>query len=281
MTILRGIPGSGKSTYRKAMQQKYVNLDELRTAFPNHDEKYIRALQDDLICSFINSNNDFIIDNTHIYEHSYQKYVQWAKSAEYDVKVIHCRTELTECIRRNEMRERKVPKSVILRMAHDFGYDLGEEYFNLISVNQRAIIVDLDGTLANIDHRLYYVKDKDQKGWEEFFQHISNDTPNMAVYDMLQVMHQSGYAILLVSGREEKWRDATETWLKKFHIPYTWLLMRPFGDYRDDTEIKEEIYTRYIQPYFNVSFCVDDLPSVCRKWRELGLTCFQIQDKEF
>lgn len=281
MTILRGIPGSGKSTYRKAMQQKYVNLDELRAAFPNRNEKYIRSLQDDLICSFINTRADFIIDNTHIYEHSYQKYIQWAKSAEYDVNVIHCRTNLTECIHRNEMRERKVPRSVILRMAHDFGYDLREEYFNLIPVNRKAIIVDLDGTLVNIDHRLQYVKDKDQKDWNGFFKDISTDTPNVAVYDMIMAMRCAGYTILLVSGREEKWRNDTESWLKKFDIPYDWLLMRPFGDYRDDTELKEEIYTRYIQPYFRVSFCVDDRPSVCRKWRELGLTCFQIQDKEF
>lgn len=280
MTILRGIPGSGKSTYRKAMQQKYVNLDELRDSFPTREEKYRRALQDDLICSFMNDNVDFIIDNTHIHEYSYQKYVKWAENAGYNIDVVNFHTNLRECLNRNEAREKKIPKSVIFRMAHDFGYHLRAEYFDIYNISQRATIIDLDGTLCNIDHRLHYVQ-QEKKDWNGFFSRLSDDVPYMAVYDMLVALKSTNYAILLVSGREEKWRKETEAWLNKFDIPCDWLLMRPFNDRRDDTEVKEEIYKRYISPYFHVQMCIDDRPSVCRKWRELGLTCFQIQDKEF
>ena len=54
------------------------------------------------------------------------------------------------------------------------------------------------------------------------------------------------------------------------------LFMRAPGDMRKDTIVKEEIFWRDIADNFNVQFVVDDRPSVCRMWRELGLKVLQV-----
>lgn len=57
--------------------------------------------------------------------------------------------------------------------------------------------------------------------------------------------------------------------------------MRPAGDQRDDRIVKEEIYRREIEGKYNVRFILDDRDKVVRRWRELGLPCFQVADGDF
>jgi len=84
-----------------------------------------------------------------------------------------------------------------------------------------------------------------------------------------------GHTILFVSGRGSEYRKETEAWLadRLLNRQYA-LFMRGFQDRRDDTIVKQELYEKYIKPYFNVEAVYDDRPKVVRMWRELGLTVF-------
>lgn len=44
-------------------------------------------------------------------------------------------------------------------------------------MKQKAIIVDLDGTLCNAEHRKHYVEAK-KKDWKSFYNGIAQDKPN-------------------------------------------------------------------------------------------------------
>lgn len=57
--------------------------------------------------------------------------------------------------------------------------------------------------------------------------------------------------------------------------------MRKNDDYRQDAVIKEEIYNLYIQPKFDVLFCIDDRKQVVDAWRNLGLVCLQCDEGQF
>lgn len=147
-----------------------------------------------------------------------------------------------------------------------------------------AIIVDIDGTLADCNHRRYHVAQK-PKNWGRFFAEMDKDRLN-GWCDLLIRMAAFGNGafnckILLVSGRGEEYRERTVAWLKRWDVHYDELLMRPEKDSRPDTEIKLEIYRRDIAPRYCVQFVVDDRKSVTQMWRAQGLPCLQCDEGDF
>lgn len=139
---------------------------------------------------------------------------------------------------------------------------------------QKAIIVDLDGTLCNVDHRVHFVQGI-QKNWKEFNDRMGADTLYYWCFELITAMKKQGYAILFVTGRDDRYRPLTLTWLNQFKIPYDELHMRKIGDYREDSDVKEEIYNSFIENKFQILFVVDDRKSVVDRWRKLELICLQ------
>lgn len=144
----------------------------------------------------------------------------------------------------------------------------------------KAIIIDLDGTLCNNEHRRHFVEGE-KKDFDAFNAACSKDTRNDWCYELAKTMSEN-VEILLVSGREEKYIEKTRDWLASNfkYIPFT-LYMRKEKDYRKDSVVKEEIYRRLIEPHFKVLFCVDDRQQVVDMWRSLGLTCLQCAKGDF
>jgi hypothetical protein len=58
------------------------------------------------------------------------------------------------------------------------------------------------------------------------------------------------------------------------------LLMRRDGDHRPDTVTKREHMAGLIEAGTKIEAVFEDRPSVCRVWRELGLTVFQVGSGE-
>ena len=76
----------------------------------------------------------------------------------------------------------------------------------------------------------------------------------------------------------------TIKWLDK-NIAYSesgWdLIMRSKGDHRSDTEIKKEIYDKYIKDKYNVMCVFEDRDKVVKMWRDEGLLCNQVYYGDF
>lgn len=140
-------------------------------------------------------------------------------------------------------------------------------------VKYKAILIDLDGTLANCEHRrVKATRDDGSMDWDDFFQGMENDGLNDWCHKLMQNMQMCAHMII-VSGRSEAHRKVTEAWLKKHNIRYDALHMRPEKDRRPDTEVKLEIYQQKIKPQFDVVFAVDDRKCVVDMWRTEGLVC--------
>ena len=45
--------------------------------------------------------------------------------------------------------------------------------------------------------------------------------------------------------------------------------------------VKKEMYFEFVHPYFNVDMVFDDRNQVVNLWRDLGFTCFQVNDGDF
>jgi len=145
---------------------------------------------------------------------------------------------------------------------------------------KKAIIVDIDGTLADVEHRVHHVR-QEPKNWRAFNQAMDLDILNPWCRDLILAMKNQQTDILLVTGRDEDYRIKTEQWLKKNNVPFNHLWMRQASDYRGDDIVKKEIYDIEIKPNYQVLFVVDDRQSVVKMWRSIGLVCLQCDWGDF
>lgn len=135
----------------------------------------------------------------------------------------------------------------------------------------KALVCDLDGTLALISHRNPF----DASRCEE-------DDLNVPVANILKNYASLGFKILLVSGREDQFKEPTLRFLEKHHVPFDDLIMRKTKDYRKDSIVKTEIYNEFIKDKYFVEFVLDDRDQVVDMWRkELHLPCFQVYYGDF
>lgn len=83
--------------------------------------------------------------------------------------------------------------------------------------------------------------------------------------------------LLVVSGRDEKYRNATARWLRSKEVSRDSLYMRPKGDTRHDAAVKYEIAQRIVEDY-NVLGVFDDRSRVVQMWRTAGFKTFHVED---
>lgn len=131
-------------------------------------------------------------------------------------------------------------------------------------------IFDIDGVLADISHRLHYLREKD---YDKFYGvSIAEDQPIASGRELLVKMR--GYCtfppedLWLLTGRPERTRIMTEMWLRaRLNL---WprsedLLMRPDGDYRPSPELKVMLLKkrqRELKKYDLIYFIDDDPENV-------------------
>jgi uncharacterized HAD superfamily protein len=144
----------------------------------------------------------------------------------------------------------------------------------------KAIIVDLDGTLCDVEHRVHHVQGK-IKNWKAFNELMIHDELNHWCFELMEAMTTRGYKIIFVTGRGEADRSPTETWLQKHKVDYEHLYMRGIFDNREDSDVKESIYLTMIEGTYQVLFVVDDRASVVTRWRKLNLVCLQCAPGKF
>ncbi len=138
-----------------------------------------------------------------------------------------------------------------------------------------AVIVDIDGTLADVRHRLHHIRGGGGRDWKAFFEAMDRDTPIESVIRWVRNLPPD-YDVVVVTGRPEHYRRRTEAWLKRQAIPYSRLFMRRDGDHRPDYVAKAE----FLRELPRVAFAIDDRPQVCAMWKKNGVRCFQIASDE-
>lgn len=145
----------------------------------------------------------------------------------------------------------------------------------------KDIIFDIDGTLANLDHRLHYLHDR-PKGWKGFHKGVREDTVYEDVVWLLKTFQSKGCRIIISTGRSERQREDTEWWLENVAgVSYDVMYMREKDDYRDDAIVKKEMLDQMRLDGYNPYMVFDDRNSVCAAWREKGLRCMQVKEGNY
>ena len=144
-----------------------------------------------------------------------------------------------------------------------------------------CIIVDVDGTVADLTHRLHYVTNGN-KNWKRFFRDVYMDSPIWPVIDTVKALNYT-YGdmaqVVFVSGRSDVCRDDTEDWLCHYFPDLEFeLYMRPEGDYRKDTVLKKEILERLKEDRYSPWLAIDDRADIASVFRAEGILTYLTSD---
>lgn len=146
-------------------------------------------------------------------------------------------------------------------------------------------IFDIDGTLANGDHRkhLIEVPEGTKKDWDGYFALCKYDAPIPHMVKLCQILASHG-RVLFVSGRTAPTFDDTLVWLRHHVGEWVWptdIYMRAPGDHRDDSIVKIEILKALQSAGFQIDMAFDDRNRVVKAWREAGIPCAQVAEGDF
>lgn len=143
-----------------------------------------------------------------------------------------------------------------------------------------TVIFDIDGTLADVDHRRHFVEAK-KKDFDAFYVAMIDDTVKDSVRELNHMCKDRGYKIIICTGRPEEYRIITENWLIDNNIAFDELNMRQ-DDLRfmPDYQVKQRMLD-VITDKHEIVFSVDDRDQVVEMWRRNGITCFQVAPGNF
>ena len=144
----------------------------------------------------------------------------------------------------------------------------------MTKIKPTAHIYDVDGTLANVDPYLHYVRGSN-RDYDAFHKASIGALPNIEVVQMLNNAVSDRHDILIVTSRKEKYRGLTSMWLAKNNIRSHALFMRADDDSRPDYEAKKDMLDN-ITKLWDVVHAVDDNPNVIRLWEDNGIPTTKI-----
>lgn len=298
--ITRGLPGSGKSTFAHAWvsedpsHRANITRDDLRTMLHNGvwsqaTEPTVITSRNILVATLLRRGISVIVSDTNLPNSVVRDLMNIAASESATV-VIQDFTNVSveDCLYRNNLREDAVPDEVIGSMYRRYlagkPYPLptppltlraplaGEPYVPVPNTS-KAILVDIDGTLANHNGRDPYDESR-----------VLQDLPIKPVVDAVRLFHREGYEVIFMSGRSDGCYEETRIWLYRalgYWVYDSSLHMRKAGDARRDDIVKLELFNKYVRSQYDIRAVFDDRNSVVKMWRSLGLTVFQVAEGDF
>lgn len=295
ITLTRGIPASGKTTWAKAWvaeapeRRLRVNRDDLRRMLHGvsygltwAQEENITTVQQAIVREAVSAGRHVVVDDMNLRA----RYVkEWFKFSP-DVQFQDFPVDVETAIARDAEREHSVGAEVIRNIAAKFtrkgqlqpvpARESGEaleadQYVADFETLDPAYIVDIDGTLAHIPEGGRSPYDGER---------VHEDVLDHAVAAVVNTLSTENH-IVIMSGRDEQYRAVTEKWLLDNGVNFDALFMRPAGDRRKDHVVKLELFNRHVRDVWAVRGVFDDRNRVVQMWRSIGLKCFHVQEGNF
>lgn len=158
----------------------------------------------------------------------------------------------------------------------------------MIPSGKKVIIFDIDGTLANSDHREYMIHhavDRSAVDWDEYFEASRQDPPHYEIQWLNHIMaERDDVELIVLTARPDYSRDMTEEWLALHDIAHSELIIKPVlpdGTYDPDYLFKEKVLDQLIAEGRKPFMVFEDRQNVVDMWRRRGIKCLQVQPGDF
>lgn len=291
LILLVGPPGSGKSTYRicPAIKDKYTVISQDDQGKKEHLILFKEAMSE---------GKDIVVDRMGFSVGQRNRYLDPARKAGYDIKIVVFHVPLEEYLKRCNERENhptiKDPKTASKAINFFFkNYERVEdsEANEVVRMGwdkrdkKECIWVDIDGTMANIEHRRHFTHRDKEAGikphWGKFFSEMVSDTLNQWCADITQMFAINGTPIVFATGRPSDYHKQTLDWLNEHKLMHDHLFMRARGDFRKDNIVKEIILEFEIKTRYSVKFAIDDRKQVVDMLRAHDVVVLQCDFGDF
>lgn len=147
----------------------------------------------------------------------------------------------------------------------------------------RAVIVDLDGTLFDVEHRVHHLAG--EPDWKAFHDAMEDDPVIERIAELVRLIKAGApaddpIAVLAATARHDdpKYEEITRACLELANVPFDALYMRRDTDTRPDVVIKAEILEQMLNDGYMPVYAIDDRPDVITMWRNHGITALQCAD---
>jgi predicted kinase len=281
LTMLRGLPASGKTTLARQLVKEAgncgrINRDDLRamlfdSAWTGKREEVVIACEKAIANILFLHGMSAVVDDTNLNQKHRDLWSNVAKESGQHFEMKALDADMATCIDRDSKRHPGVGRPVIERLALQNG---------LIGWGERPIILcDLDGTLADGRHREHLVTGE-KKDWDAYFALCGDDSPIEPVFRWVQAL-SADHTICIVSGRSDAYWLETALWFQRVSmnglpLRIDHVFMRAASDHRPDTMIKADILKHL--PKEKIAFVLDDRPSVIREvWRANGIKVYPVR----
>lgn len=291
--ITVGVSGSGKSTWAEKFvaDENYSGLtgakwiqierDQIRALlypefttdekidwtkykFTKARESAVTEYVDTTIEYAVHKGYNIVISDTNLNNFFRNNLIDKLVRFGYEVEVKEFGCSLEELWKRNAQRVSGVPHNIVYEQYQRWLKYKGVWKYEPDPSLPKAIALDMDGSLCK----------RGDRGWFDWDK-VMVDTPHKINVDFAKGMKLMGYELIVFTGRDGSCKHLCEEWLNKYGIQYSDIYIRPEGDNRCDSIIKEEILKEAGKKY-NVCGVLDDRPRVVRKWHELGLHCWNV-----
>lgn len=133
-----------------------------------------------------------------------------------------------------------------------------------------AIIVDMDGTLCDVSSIRHYVTGE-RRNFAAFHEASRFCPPNRSVERVVRAANRVGTAVVIVTARDARFEGPTRDFLVRNDIPFDAIFMRPWGDQRRDTVVKDEIFDAIVEQGYEPILAIDDRNDIAEVWRARGV----------
>ena len=139
---------------------------------------------------------------------------------------------------------------------------------------KNIILCDIDGTVANNDHRQHFLEGK--KDWDGFFSQLINDKPIYSIINKVNNEYLTGKKIIFLTGRPERYRYSTSLWLKKYFNFELRILMRKDNDQNNKLKVKREIFEDNFLPN-EIDYIIDNDKELISMWMDYGIETYEVR----
>jgi len=199
-----------------------------------------------------------------------------AKKTAFRIDHTRPKAEIVADLKR-DLRNAEIDAAIEAELLRDKLYGCDTEIEDIPTV-----IFDIDGTLADITHRVHLAQ---AKKFNDFFDAMADDVPNGPIVALLNGILNAGsldtyLQVIYCTGRPEKYRNVTQQFIDDVQV-YSRdcpLLMRPNKQRSvPDYKVKQDMLVGILEHVSkeNILYAVDDRQQVVDMWRSNGITCLQ------
>lgn len=144
---------------------------------------------------------------------------------------------------------------------------------------KEAIILDLDGTVADYAWRLPLILDQpDKPDWKNFQRLISVDEPFPLIVEIVRYFADTGRKIVIFTARSSVTFTRTLEWLKTHDVPHDLIFMRPEGDERELEDLKRDFLFDLVDLGYTPVLALEDHPGSVAMFEEEGVQTLKLRD---